>query len=171
MPISQRSVSRQGATTCYPRCSMFPQSVSFVGPAPPLTRRGLTTVNLNIRDMFAHPSLQTKVCKNRLSRLRQKTTKKRATTRRAFMREVVLSILFVVVAIFMSSPWPVSRVSKIHHSCVRPAIARLFRVFNSTHQNRNRSTPVLLNSDNFFEEDNPAAVLWDSASKPQKFFA
>ena len=145
--------------------------ISFVGPTPPATHRALTSVNLNLRDMLAHPSLQTKVCRNRLSRLRQKTMKKRATTRRTFLREGFLALFLVVFALFMSSPWPVSRVSKIHHSCVRPAIARFFRVFNATRYSRNRSVPVLSYLDNVFDDEETAPVLWDAACKSQKNFA
>jgi hypothetical protein len=125
-------------------------AVGFVSPValmkgdkPPQARR------FSVEDVFKHPSLQTKVRATRIKILSNK-----ATTRRTFMRTFVSFALFTALfSFFMSSPWPISRVSKIHHSQVRPAVARLWQARDSLFGARNKT------------DETDEAVLWDSACK------
>jgi hypothetical protein len=119
----------------------------------------------NTCDILAHPSLQTKV---KVSRLKSKTMAAAARKgRRAFLRDTMLVGAFLIAAVFMSSPWPISRVSKIHHSVVQPSIASLFRVRNATRPARNASLPRMSlwrdDDDKGADLDGAAAVLWDAA--------
>jgi hypothetical protein len=99
-----------------------------------------------VQDIFKHPSLQTKVRATKI-----KLISKKNPTRRTFMRNMVSAALFTaLLSFFMSSPWPISRVSKIHHSQVLPAITRLSSVHDSLFGSKNKT-----------EE----GVLWDSACK------
>ena len=122
-------------------------ALGFVSPVALLKdEKGPHVSRFSVQDVFKHPSLQTKVRATKIKLLSKKTT-----TRRTFMRSMVSIALFIfLLSFFMSSPWPISRVSKIHHSQVRPAIARLWSVRDSLFGNKNKT-----------EE----AVLWDSACK------